>query len=238
MRSSPSGADPLDPGPKGFAHRGRHFGSQVPENTLAAFSAAIDFGAGIECDLRLTADDHVVVFHDADARRLCARPLVIGQSQWEDLAGLRISGHAIPRLQSLFDFVDGRVPLLLEVKIEKDLRRWGPILERELRGYDGRFALMSFDPRMLRLLRARMPHIRRGLLIQDRRSFVERRMYVRIAEPDFLAVEFAALGKPWVASARRSRPVYSWTIRTAAERAQAEVQADALIWEGDGRPRI
>jgi len=33
-------------------------------------------------------------------------------------------------------------------------------------------------------------------------------------------------------------PVYSWTIRTAEERRQAEVQADALIWEGDGRPRI
>jgi glycerophosphoryl diester phosphodiesterase len=238
MRSSPSGADPLDPGPKGFAHRGLHFGSQAPENTLAAFSAAVDFGAGIECDLRLTADDHVVVFHDADARRLCASPLVIGQSQWKDLAGLRIAGQAIPRLQSLLELIDGRVPLLLEVKIEKDLRRWSPILERELCNYHGRFALMSFDPRMLRLLRARMPHIRRGLLIQDRRSSVERRMYVRIAEPDYLAVERSALGKPWVASARRSRPVYSWTIRTAAERAQAEVQADALIWEGDGRPRI
>jgi hypothetical protein len=33
-------------------------------------------------------------------------------------------------------------------------------------------------------------------------------------------------------------PVYSWTIRTADQRAQAQVQADALIWEADGRPRI
>ena len=32
-------------------------------------------------------------------------------------------------------------------------------------------------------------------------------------------------------------PVYTWTIRTAAERAQAEVQADALIWEADGGPQ-
>jgi hypothetical protein len=33
-------------------------------------------------------------------------------------------------------------------------------------------------------------------------------------------------------------PVYSWTIATAEQRAQAEVHADALIWEADGRPGI
>src|SRR5437763_6436126 len=84
MRSSPSGRDPLDPGPRGFAHRGLHFGSAVPENTLAAFSAAIDFGAGIECDIRLTADDEMIIFHDADARWLSASPLQIGRSNWTD----------------------------------------------------------------------------------------------------------------------------------------------------------
>ena len=38
-----------------------------PENSLIAFAAALELGAGIECDLRLTADDQIVVFHDADA---------------------------------------------------------------------------------------------------------------------------------------------------------------------------
>jgi glycerophosphoryl diester phosphodiesterase len=238
MRSSPSGADPLNPGPAGFAHRGLHFGSQIPENTLAAFGSAIELGAGIECDLRLTADDHVIVFHDADARRLCASPLIVGSSQWKNLASLRVAGHPIPTLENLLDLVDGRVPLLLEVKVERDVRRWAPVLKRELAGYVGRFAIIGFDPRLLRSVKTHMPDVRRGLLIQDRRSLVERRVYIRMTEPDFLAVEFAALGKPWVAQARRTRRVYGWTIRTAAERAQAEVQADALIWEGDGRPRI
>ena len=66
---------------------------------------------------------------------------------------------------------------------------------------------------------------------------LRRRFSIALASPHFLAVERTALRRPWVAKARRKRPVYSWTIRTAAERAQAEVQADALIWEGDGRPR-
>ena len=83
-----------------------------------------------------------------------------------------------------------------------------------------------------------MPEVRRGLLLKDGRSFVERRTYVRIAEPHFLGVEYAALERPWVGPARESLVVYGWTIRTAAERVQAAVHADALIWEGDGRPRI
>ena len=59
-----------------------------------------------------------------------------------------------------------------------------------------------------------------------------------LADPQFLAVDRAALGKAWVARVRRRMPVYSWTIRTPSERAQATVHADALIWEADGRPRI
>jgi glycerophosphoryl diester phosphodiesterase len=237
MRSSPSKPDPLDPGPRGFAHRGLHVGLAVPENTLAAFAAAIDSGAGIECDLRLTDDDRLVVFHDAEARRLCASPLRIGQSRLEDLATLRVGGHPIPSLESLLKLAAGKVPLLLEAKVDADLRRWVPALRRGLAGYRGRFGVMSFDPRLCRLIRRQMPGVRRGLLLKERQSSFERVAYMRIAAPDFLGVERLALGKRWVASARQSMPVYTWTIRTAAERAQAEVQADALIWEGDGRPR-
>jgi glycerophosphoryl diester phosphodiesterase len=237
MRSSPSKPDPLDPGLRGFAHRGLHFGAAVAENTLAAFQAAIDFGAGIECDLRLTADDRLVVFHDADARRLCASPLRIGQSRLEDLAALRVGGHPIPSLESLLSLVAGQVPLLLEAKVDHDVQRWVPALQRELAGYRGRFAVMSFDPRLSRLLRREMPRVRRGLLIKQRLSSFERRVRMWLAAPDFLGVEASALGMPWVAAARHSLPVYSWTIRTAAARAQASVHADALIWESDGRPR-
>ena len=59
---------------------------------------------------------------------------------------------------------------------------------------------------------------------------------MRLADPQFLAVETSALGKPWVEKARRRMPVYTWTVRTADQRRQAEVHADAPIWEGDGRP--
>src|SRR5215217_3844506 len=140
MRSSRSEADlrkpdPLWPGPKGFAHRGLHYGSGFPENSPLAFAAALEIGAGIECDLRLTADNRVLVFHDADAMRLCASPMRIGLSTLAELGRLRLGEGPIPTLESLLKLVAGRVPLLLEAKVEDDIWRWAPALKRAMAGY-------------------------------------------------------------------------------------------------------
>ena len=112
------------------------------------------------------------------------------------------------------------------------------LLREALAGYDGAFGVMSFDPRVPRLLKTNMPAVRRGLVVRDQLPAWRRRIALWLGDPDFAAVDRAALGKPWVERLRRRMPIYGWTIRTAEQRAQAEVQADALIWEGDGRPRI
>jgi glycerophosphoryl diester phosphodiesterase len=238
MRSSPSKPDPLDPVPAGFAQRGLHYGSGFPENSFIAFAAALEIGAGIECDLRLTADNQIVVFHDADAMRICGGPLSIGRSTWHELSRLSVGEHPIPTLQSVLTLVAARVPLLLEVKVEKDIWRWSPALAAALAGYPGPFGVMSFDPRISRLMKTNLPHVRRGLVIRDDLPPLHRRAAMWLADPQFIAVERTALVKEWVTKVRHRMPVYSWTIRTEAERAQAAVHADALIWEGDGRPRI
>ena len=236
MRSFRSAPDPLDPGPIGFAHRGLHYGTAFPENSLIAFAAALERGAGIECDLRLTADNRIVVFHDADARRLCASSMQIGQSTLAQLGRLHIGEHPIPTLESLLTLVAGRVPLLLEVKVNDDIWRWMPALKRSLAGYDGPFGVMSFDPRVARLLKTNLPAMRRGLVIRGDLAAPRRTMALWLADPHFVAVDKAALGRPWVARLRQRIPVYSWTIRSPADRETAEIHADALIWEGDGRP--
>jgi glycerophosphoryl diester phosphodiesterase len=238
MRSSRSGPDPLDPGPAGFAHRGLHYGSGFPENSLIAFAAALEAGAGIESDVRLTADDRIVVFHDADAWRMCSSPLVIGRSNYAELARLRVGEAPIPTLESLLTLVKGQVPLLIEVKTADDIWRWVPALKRDLSGYRGPFGVMSFDARIPRLLKTNMPEVRRGLVVRDSLPPWKRRLAMWLADPDFLAVDRKALGKSWVARARERMPVCSWTIRTPEQRAQAQIHADALIWEADGRPRI
>ena len=236
MRSSPSEPDPLDPGPKGFAHRGLHYGAGFPENSLIAFAAALEFGAGIECDLRLTADNRIIVFHDQDTWRMCSSHLLVGSSTHAELSRLRVGNGPIPTIESLLSLVDGRVPLLLEVKVDGDIWRWVPALKQALREYRGRHGVMSFDPRVARLLKTNAPRVRRGLVIRDSLSPARRSMALALADPHFIAVERTALGKSWVARERDRRPVYSWTIKGPQQRAQAQVHADALIWEADGRP--
>ena len=173
MRSSPSAPDLLAPGVHGFAHRGVHRAPSLPENSLTAFAAALEIGAGIECDVRLTKDDQMVIFHDSDARRLCGDPAVIGQSTLADLAHLRVGNYPIPTLASLFALVDGRVPLLIEAKVADDLWRFGPALLKATAGYRGRFGVMSFDPRLPRWLKTNEPSIRRGLVMRGNLSWLK-----------------------------------------------------------------
>jgi glycerophosphoryl diester phosphodiesterase len=205
---------------------------------MIAFAGALEIGAGIECDLRLTADNQIVVFHDPDCWRMCASPVRIGHSTLRQLSRLRVGEHPIPTLRSLLSMIEGRVPLLLEVKVGRDVWRWLPALAGALAGYNGRFGLMSFDPRISRLMKTNMPDVRRGLVVRDGLPAARRQIAIWLADPQFVAVDRAALGQSWVARLRERMPVYSWTIHTPEQRAQAAVHADAVIWEGDGRPRI
>lgn len=236
MQSSRSAADPLDPGRNGFAHRGLHRAPAIIENSLTAFAAALEIGAGIECDLRLTADDQLLVFHDADAQRLCGDPAIIGQSTLAELSHLMLGGQPLPTLAQLLALVAGRTPLLLEAKVDGDLFRFGRALVAALHGYTGPTGVMSFHPGLMRWLKTNAPHLRRGLVIRDSLSRPKRWIAMKLADPAFLAVDVAAIERPWVAAARTLLPVYTWTVRTRADRALALAKADALIWESDGRP--
>ena len=240
MRSSRSVADPLDPGPAGFAHRGLH-GPGVPENSMAAFRAAIEAGAGIECDVRLSADGEVMVFHDHDLRRICASALAVEATSAAILAGQQLFGtdEHIPQLAQLLELVAGKVPLLIELKARGgSAARLAAAVAANLGNYAGPVGVMSFEPAVGRWLARHEPTLRRGLVISERASAFDRWRGVALSTPHFIALDRAALGRRWVAKARGRGPLYSWTIRTPEQRETAEVHADALIWEGDGRPRI
>lgn len=243
MRLSPSNpetpaADPLDPGPAGFAHRGLH-GPDVPENSLAAFRAALELGAGIECDVRLSGDGEVMVFHDHRLSRLCGADWMVEATPAAVLAGHRLldSEETIPWLSELLDLVGGRVPVLIEAKAcAGNAARLAAALAGDLAAYAGPVGVMSFDPFVCRWFARERPYLRRGLVVKARWSALERWRRRIIASPHFLAVDRRLLGTRWAARMQARRPLYIWTIRTPEERRTASVHADALIWEGDGRP--
>ena len=99
--------------------------------------------------------------------RLCGSPAVIARSTLAELARFSIGGRPIPTLRQLLDLVDGRVPLLLEAKIDVRFWQFGPALLAALGDYRGAFGVMSFDPRLPRWLKTNAPHIRRGLVVGD-----------------------------------------------------------------------
>ena len=87
----------------GFAHRG---GTRVaPENTLAAFEHSRSLGYRyLETDVHLSRDGTIVAFHDPDLSRTCGVPIVIADSNWEEISEARVGGeHLVPRLDDLLD---------------------------------------------------------------------------------------------------------------------------------------
>jgi glycerophosphoryl diester phosphodiesterase len=222
----------------GFAHRGLH-GPGVPENSLAALRDAIELGAGIECDVRLSGDAQVVIFHDHDLRRMCASGLAVEASSAAVLARQKLfdSEEPIPTLSQLLELVSGRAPLLVELKTRGgNAAKLAGAVADLLRDYEGPVGVMSFDPAVGKWLARHAPGIRRGLVISRRASFFDRWRCMTASKPHFVAVDRGALARSWVKRARRRRWIYSWTIRDEIERRTAEIHADALIWEGDGRP--
>ncbi len=144
-----------------IAHRGFHdLARGRPENTLAAFDAAVNSHYAIECDLHLSADGVPMVFHDADLLRLtgiqgCVRDLTAAE-----LGDLRVlgTGEWIPTLDEVLALVAGRVPLVLELKSLRG-RDAGLALEtvERLKSYAGPAAVMSFAPPLLMDAQGRRP---------------------------------------------------------------------------------
>lgn len=249
MRSSPSATDALFAGTAGFAHRGLH-GSGVPENSLAAFRAAIAAGAGIECDLRLSRDGFAMVFHDASLKRLCGLAVETESLHAAALMDMRLGDTAekIPWLGALLDLVGGQAPLLLELKtrgtvsgaygIQVPIDRLCHAVADQLARYRGPVGVMSFDPRIGQWFDRHAPDIPRGLVIDAHTPPWRRWAMVMIANPQFLAISHTDAAARWVARwRRRNGPVGSWTIRDPGTSVTVAKSVDALIWEGDGRPR-
>lgn len=239
-----------------IAHRGLHDAATgVIENTGSAFTAAIAAGYGIECDLRPAAGGLPIVFHDATLDRLVAGSGAVARLGVPDLGALRYRDADEPILTfaDLLELVDGAVPLLVEIKSEwqsPDARFLGEIA-RLTAAYRGPVALMSFDPDVMAHVRELAPAVARGIvsgryrnddaegwwgdvLTPERQERLTHLLESAPAAPDFYAYHVAALPTPVVRFVREvlGMPVFTWTVRTEADREHAARWADAPIFEG------
>jgi glycerophosphoryl diester phosphodiesterase len=221
-----------------IAHRGLHDeAAGLTENALSAFAAAMEAGYAIECDLRLSRDGEVVIFHDATLERLTSLSGAVQSYSAKQLGQMTLRGGAdrIPSLGALLGLAQSRVPLLLELK-----RCDAPpgVLETRvadlLADYTGPAAVQSFDPDILTWFRAHAPGIPRGLLARAEQDLLT----PAIVAAQFIAYDVAALPAFGPAFARRiGLPVIAWTVRDEHTRSIAAQHADNIIFEGI-RPKI
>ena len=101
-----------------YAHRGLHDGNRdVPENSLEAFRRAAEAGYGVELDVQLTRDGMLVVHHDASLKRVCGVDKAIGSLSYDELCKIPLpDGSRVPLFSEVLALVDGRVPMIVEVK--------------------------------------------------------------------------------------------------------------------------
>ncbi len=239
-----------------IAHRGLHApaGPRI-ENTGPAFLAAIDDGFGIECDLQPASDGTPMVFHDEDLARLVAGSGPIAAQTPAQLARLRYRRYAshILRFAELLELVDGRVPLLVEIKAEgKGLppQAFLDKIARQARAYQGPIALMSFSPDVVAAVVRLAPTIPSGLVVgshklppswwaapsaANRNRILTRVLGAAPAGISFFAIDVRMLAhaREWMRRHTPDLALFSWTIRTARQRSAAARWADAPIFEGD-----
>ncbi|MFC3072725.1 glycerophosphodiester phosphodiesterase [Shinella pollutisoli] len=221
-----------------IAHRGFHDRNRtVWENTLTAFARAAEAGFSIECDLQYAADAVPVVFHDGTLKRVCGIDGDVRKRTAAELGLLSVGGTAdrVPTLRQLLALVDGRVPLIIELKGRTgDDEGFAMAVLDVLEGYEGPVALMSFDRWLLADLKALDPPCPVGLTAEgttpEELASHEEAMRLGL---DFISYNYEHLPNAFVDRQRAlGRPVITWTVQDDEARTITALHADQMTFEG------
>lgn len=230
---------------KYIAHRGFH-NEENPENTLGAFSRAIEKGYVIELDVQLLKDNTVVVIHDNKLSRLCGEDRYISNSTLEDIKDLRVlnSKYSIPTLKEVLELVDGKVPLLIEIKNNLKVGELESKTYELLKDYKGEFAIQSFNPYSLEWFKKNAPNILRGQLSSFfkgenlsfiKKIFLKKLRLNKISSPHFISYKAEDLPNKYCN--RTNLPILAWTVRSQEEYMKVVKYCDNIIFE-DFEPTI
>ncbi|MBB3440389.1 glycerophosphodiester phosphodiesterase [Sinorhizobium sp. B11] len=220
------------------AHRGYHdLNNTVWENTLSAFSRAVEAGFAIECDLHYASDGVPIIFHDEDLERLCNLKGDVRERTSGELGLIAIGGtkDKVPTLKQLLNLVQGKVPLVLELKgREADDEGFAESVLEVLEGYEGKVALMSFDHWLLKDLKELGAPYPVGLTANgntaEEYATHEKAMELGL---DFISYYYADLPNSFISRQRdKGIPVITWTVRDEDARKRTFDNADQMTFEG------
>ena len=209
-----------------YAHRGLH-GGGIPENSKAAFENACRAGYGIELDVQLSCDGEVMVFHDATLVRMTGCHQKLCELTAKELKNLSLaeSDQRIPTFREVLALVNGRVPLLVELKGETTDASLCPKVAELLADYQGAYCIESFNPLLVRGMQKLLPHAFCGLLYtnvcRDKKKYSVLNIALSLMALNFLAhPHFIAYNKKDLSSLPVKittgiyrAPAFVWTTR-------------------------
>ena len=230
-----------------YAHRGLH-SEGVPENSLAAFRAAVDHGYGAEFDVHLLRDGGLAVIHDSALKRTTGLEGRVEDLTAAELKSCFLEGTAetIPTFREVLDTFAGRTPIIIELKPEGG--NHAALCEAAcaaMEGYAGIWCMESFDPRVVYWLRKNRPDIIRGQLSENYlrkpqsrlplplKLALSRHLENFLCQPDFIAYDFPTrkvLSNPLCRKFWRVEAV-TWTLRTPEDHETAIKEGWIPIFE-------
>ena len=231
---------------KYFAHRGLYNNSgSAPENTMAAFRRAVKAGYGIELDIQLTKDGKVVVTHDFHLKRNCGISGDVDQFNYEELGRFPVfhSEERIPLLEDVLKLVEGKVPLIIELKYKKGSRICEKATEI-LDAYKGEYAIESFHPQVLLWYKKYRPQVSRGQLSMNYQKIqgwmqphylIMRGLLLNfLTRPDFIAYDCRSGCSLSLQICRHLYrcPAYGWTVKSKGQLRKVRKYFDGYIFEG------
>ena len=221
-----------------IAHRALHDkDAGCAENSFAAFDAAIQAGYAIECDLQVSSTGEPVVFHDPVLGRMTGISGNVRDHAPDALSAMKLLGtnDGIYTLSHHLKQVDGKVPLILELKgIKDEDSGFVEGVARALRSYDGQVAVMSFDHRLCSQFAELIPDIPRGLTAEGGDDTYETHLQaMHDYDLQFVSYDVNELPVRFVEEMRvLELPVITWTVRNAEQIAATYAHADQMTFEG------
>ena len=232
---------------RAYAHRGLHDTENlIPENSMSAFKEAVKHKLAIELDIHLTRDKKVVVFHDELLKRMCQVPGTIEDSTYEELQKLRLlhTDERIPLFTEVLDYIAGRVPLLIELKLPSGDMSLCFFAAALLRDYKGPYMVQSFNSLGIRWFRKNEPSVLRGqlsnALTKDKNSApyivrfcVQHLLTNVLCRPDFISYKLKDTKNlsVFLTDKLLGTPTAVWTLRSKSDCIKAIQKFDMYIFE-------
>ena len=149
------------------AHRGASY--LAPENTLASIKLAWELGAdGAECDVMMSADHRIILFHDNHTKKLTGVDHTVAKTNWDLLKELRIKprdtnlpgyeNESIPLLEQVLDMIPDDRMLVIEIKTGPEIL---PDLKQVIDTHwnSGRISFIAFDFETIKAVKALYPEV-------------------------------------------------------------------------------